>query len=205
MAEQNALGRSECPIWIIAYLDSCTRSWKHTKDRLSHNLLTSLQMSSCQEIERFSKLPIYSIVVIFKSRRPWKLGYVTGASINSKKYHGEVMRRFRQIRIASQREMVHEISFPELQQVGLFPVQVHQIDRFEEEILIPYFHCCWGEMINLVMEDFRQSTAKKKVVFNWDQRCEQDSHIERSRDDIRRGQDALASWRRIPGAGFSNS
>lgn len=88
----------------------------------------------------------------------------------------------------------------------LEPIKSEEIEEFENETLRKFFNKSYIRVLVKIKESFDNFNRRnKKKVYNWDSKNNNDKTLGQSRSDQRRNNDALASWRRMPGAGFSKS
>ena len=88
----------------------------------------------------------------------------------------------------------------------IVPIKSEEIEEFEKETLHKIFNKSYVRVLVKIKESFDDFNRRnKKKVYNWDSKSNNDKALRASRSYLRRNNDALASWRRMPGAGFSKS
>lgn len=87
----------------------------------------------------------------------------------------------------------------------LEPIKSEEIEKFENETLRKFFNKSYVRVLVKIKEYFDDFNRRnKKKAYNWDSK-NNDKTLGPSLSDLRRNNDALVSWRRMPGAGFSKS
>lgn len=87
----------------------------------------------------------------------------------------------------------------------LEPIKSEEIEKFENETMRKFFNKSYVRVLVKIKEHFDDFNRRnKKKAYNWDSK-NNDKTLGPSLSDLRRNNDALVSWRRMPGAGFSKS
>ena len=201
--------KNEIGICIISYRSLKRKSF--ARSRIEHNLLSYIDPASSPEMQIFTSLPISSIIVICERNRPLILGYLTGNVIHSSKVSDESMRPFRKLQEVSTPDPTHHEQSSLLpRQTRLKQISPDQLNQFTDEILIPYFNHNWPDLVNFIIQDFRdralkrrEQRLKRKTAINWTTDIDRDKKFEPSWREAKQREDAITPWRRASGPGFS--
>lgn len=201
--------KNEIGICIISYRSLKRKSF--TRNRIEHNLLSYIDSPSSPETQIFISLPISSIIVVCERSRPLILGYLTGNAVHSSKVSDEITRPFRKLQeVATPDSTHHKKSLLLPQQTRLKKISPDQLNQFTDEILIPHFNHNWTDLVNFIIQDFRDRTlkrreqiSKRKIAINWTTDIDRDKKFEPSWREAKQRDDAITPWRRASGSGFS--